>query len=210
MPTIKVLELVGVSEQSFHHAVESALEEANQSVRGITGLEVLNTTAKVRDGKIAEYHADVKFAFPTHTIHMAPEGGTVHEDVPDSDVEGTRVGREAGEGDRGVEPIGALVRKERLPDQLLGEFDAVPAGDERERNLRCDHRDRHRLEAPAAHVVAAVAEEIDLPRGDRVRPGGDGPLELGPEGFQRQAVGQERRGVLEGHRLQLARLDVQE
>lgn len=64
MPTIKILELVGVSDQSFHQAVENALEEAGRSVRGISGLEVINTTARVREGKIAEYHANVKFAFP--------------------------------------------------------------------------------------------------------------------------------------------------
>ena len=63
MPTIKVLELVGVSDKSWHDAVDNALEEANKSVRNITGLDVLHTTAKVRDGKILEYHADVKLAF---------------------------------------------------------------------------------------------------------------------------------------------------
>lgn len=63
MPTIKVLELVGVSEKSWHDAVDNALEEANKSVRNITGIDVLHTTAKVQDGRIAEYHANVKFAF---------------------------------------------------------------------------------------------------------------------------------------------------
>lgn len=64
MPAIKILELVGVSDASFHGAVENALQEAGRTVRGISGLEVVNTTAKVKDGKIAEYHANVKFAFP--------------------------------------------------------------------------------------------------------------------------------------------------
>lgn len=63
MPTIKVLELVGVSDQSFHGAVENALEDANKSVRNITGFDVLNTTGKVKEGRIVEYHANVKFAF---------------------------------------------------------------------------------------------------------------------------------------------------
>ena len=64
MPTIKVLELVGVSDKSFHDAVQNALTEASQTVRNIRGLDVLGTTAKVENGKITEYHADVKFAFP--------------------------------------------------------------------------------------------------------------------------------------------------
>ncbi len=63
MPTIKVLELVGVSKKSWHDAVEDALKEANKTVRGITGVDVLHTTAKIQDGKIIEYHANVKFAF---------------------------------------------------------------------------------------------------------------------------------------------------
>lgn len=63
MAAIKVLELVGVSDQSFHGAVENALEEANKTVRNITGIDVLHTTAKVKGGKIAEYHATVKCAF---------------------------------------------------------------------------------------------------------------------------------------------------
>lgn len=63
MATIKVLELVGVSDKSWHDAVNQALEEAQKSVRNITGVDVLHTTAKVKDGRIAEYHADVKFAF---------------------------------------------------------------------------------------------------------------------------------------------------
>lgn len=63
MPTIKVLELVGVSDKSWHNAVENALTEASKTVRNITGVDVLNTTAKVKNGKISEYHANVKFAF---------------------------------------------------------------------------------------------------------------------------------------------------
>lgn len=63
MPAIKVLEIVGVSNQSWHDAVQNALDEASKSVRNITGVDVLHTTAKVQDGKITEYHANVKFAF---------------------------------------------------------------------------------------------------------------------------------------------------
>lgn len=63
MATIKVLELVGVSPKSWHDAVDQALAEAAKSVRNITGVDVLHTTAKVKDNKIVEYHANVKFAF---------------------------------------------------------------------------------------------------------------------------------------------------
>jgi len=63
MPTIKVLELVGVSAESWEDAVQNAVAHANKSVRNIQGVDVVRTTAKVKDGKISEYHADIKFAF---------------------------------------------------------------------------------------------------------------------------------------------------
>lgn len=63
MAAIKVLELVGVSDKSWREAVQNAVEEATKTVRNITGVDVLHTTAKVKDGKIEEYHANVKLAF---------------------------------------------------------------------------------------------------------------------------------------------------
>jgi len=63
MAVIKVLELVGVSDQSFEHAVQSALGEASKTVRNISGVDVKGHTAKIQDGRIVEYHADCKFAF---------------------------------------------------------------------------------------------------------------------------------------------------
>jgi flavin-binding protein dodecin len=63
MPVIKILELVGVSEKSWHDAVDQALVEATKTVRDITGVDVINTTATIRNGRIVEYHANVKFAF---------------------------------------------------------------------------------------------------------------------------------------------------
>jgi len=63
MPTVKVLELVGVSNKSWDDAVQNALKEASKTVRGISGVDILHKTAKVKDGKIFEYHTDCKFAF---------------------------------------------------------------------------------------------------------------------------------------------------
>jgi dodecin len=47
MATIKILELIGVSDKSWHDAVEQALKEASKSMHGITGVEVISTTAKI-------------------------------------------------------------------------------------------------------------------------------------------------------------------
>jgi flavin-binding protein dodecin len=63
MAVVKVLELVGVSDKSWHDAVDNALTEAAKTVRNITGVDVMHTTAKIDNNRIVEYHADVKFAF---------------------------------------------------------------------------------------------------------------------------------------------------
>jgi flavin-binding protein dodecin len=63
MAVVKVLELVGVSEKSWHDAVDNALAEAVKTVRNITGVDVLHTTAKIENNRVVEYHANVKFAF---------------------------------------------------------------------------------------------------------------------------------------------------
>ena len=61
--TVKILELVGESQESWQEAVESAVKDASRTVRNISGVEVLNNTANVKDGKIVEYKANVAIAF---------------------------------------------------------------------------------------------------------------------------------------------------
>lgn len=61
---IKVVELVGVSQQSWSDAARRAVEEASKTIRGINGIDVVNSSAVVSDGKVSEYHVTVKVAFP--------------------------------------------------------------------------------------------------------------------------------------------------
>lgn len=63
MPVVKVIELVGQSENSWEEAVRMAVAEAAKTVRHITGVEVLNWTGEVEDGRIKQYRADVQLAF---------------------------------------------------------------------------------------------------------------------------------------------------
>jgi flavin-binding protein dodecin len=63
LAVIKVLELVGVSDKSWSDAARQAVEQASQTIRGINGVDVVNSTAKVKDGAITEYHVTVKIAF---------------------------------------------------------------------------------------------------------------------------------------------------
>lgn len=61
---IKVIELTGRSGSSWSDAARNAVEEAAKTIRGITGIDVVNSTASVSDGKISEYRVTVKIAFP--------------------------------------------------------------------------------------------------------------------------------------------------
>ena len=61
---VKVIELVGVSQQSYSDAVRQAVAEASKTIRGINGVEVIRSSAKVQDGEISEYRVDLKIAFP--------------------------------------------------------------------------------------------------------------------------------------------------
>jgi hypothetical protein len=60
---IKVLEIIGISEESFDDAVSQAVAKASETIDGITGVEVTRQTARVKDGKVTQYHATVKLAF---------------------------------------------------------------------------------------------------------------------------------------------------
>jgi dodecin len=61
----KISEIVGSSDKSWEDAVQVALTEATKTIRGITGIELTDMTAKVdpTTGKIVEYHSTVKIAF---------------------------------------------------------------------------------------------------------------------------------------------------
>jgi flavin-binding protein dodecin len=60
---VRVIELVGVSAKSWSDAAQQAVARATQTIRHVTGVEVLRSTAVVKDGKIVEYHVNVKLAF---------------------------------------------------------------------------------------------------------------------------------------------------
>lgn len=61
---VKILELVGSSPKSFSDAVRNAVQEASKTIRGIQGVEVLNSNATVGDdGQLSNYKVHVKIAF---------------------------------------------------------------------------------------------------------------------------------------------------
>ena len=63
MSVAKVVQLVGSSDQSFSAAVREAVTRAAQTIRGITGVDVVSSQASVSDGQITEYRVTVNIAF---------------------------------------------------------------------------------------------------------------------------------------------------
>ena len=60
---VKVIEVIGVSDEGFEDAVAQAVKKASESISGITGVEVHSMNARVSDGKVVQYRASCKLAF---------------------------------------------------------------------------------------------------------------------------------------------------
>lgn len=63
MAVIKTIDLVGVSTESWRDAAQQALAEAAKTIRGIEAMDILETSAKVEDGKVSEYLTHVQIRF---------------------------------------------------------------------------------------------------------------------------------------------------
>jgi flavin-binding protein dodecin len=63
MAVIKTIDLVGVSTESWDDAARQALAEAAKTIRGIEGMDILETSAVVRDNRITEFHTHVQIRF---------------------------------------------------------------------------------------------------------------------------------------------------
>lgn len=63
---VKVIELVGSSNNNWTDAVDNAVKEAAKTIDHILGVEVTNLTAHIDGNRINEYKANVKIAFHVH------------------------------------------------------------------------------------------------------------------------------------------------
>jgi hypothetical protein len=63
MAVLNTIELTGVSAESWGDAAREALKEAARTIRHITKLEVVRTSAVIDDGTITEYHTEVRIFF---------------------------------------------------------------------------------------------------------------------------------------------------
>lgn len=64
MAVARVTEIIGSSDTSWDDAVKNAMDRANQTLRGLTGLEVTKMNAAIgEDGQISEYRAHIRITF---------------------------------------------------------------------------------------------------------------------------------------------------
>lgn len=59
----KVSDVIGSSPESFEDAARSVLVRANRTLRGTTGLEVVEKSVKTENGTISEYRIRLRLSF---------------------------------------------------------------------------------------------------------------------------------------------------
>ena len=59
----RVSEIIGASPTSFNDAIKVGFERANRTLRGITGLRILEQRVSVEDGEIKEYRVRMEIIF---------------------------------------------------------------------------------------------------------------------------------------------------
>ena len=62
----KVIELVGVSSESWEKAAANAVETAAKSLRDLRIAEVVDLNMQIEEGKVSAYRAKVKVSFKYH------------------------------------------------------------------------------------------------------------------------------------------------
>ena len=63
MAVARVTKIIGSSPKSWQDAVNAALNRAGKTLRGVTGINVLEHKAHVEKGKITEYRATMEVTF---------------------------------------------------------------------------------------------------------------------------------------------------
>lgn len=61
--TVKVIELVGNSTESWEDAAQSALDDADETLENISGIELVSQTADVENGRIERYKTTIHVSF---------------------------------------------------------------------------------------------------------------------------------------------------
>jgi flavin-binding protein dodecin len=61
--TYKIVELVGVSEESIQQAIRNAVARAARSLKGLDWFEMTEVRGLVKDGKVNQFQVKVKVGF---------------------------------------------------------------------------------------------------------------------------------------------------
>lgn len=64
MTAVKIVKVLGTSDESWEDASEEAVAKASETIDDIQGVEVEDWTADVENGEITGYKATVEIAFP--------------------------------------------------------------------------------------------------------------------------------------------------
>ena len=61
--TYKMIELVGVSEDSVQQAIRNAIARASRSLKGLDWFEVMEVRGLVKDGQVSQFQVKLKVGF---------------------------------------------------------------------------------------------------------------------------------------------------
>ena len=61
--TYKLIELVGVSENSMEEAIQNAVSRANQTLKNLDWFEVVEARGMIQDGKVNQFQVKIKVGF---------------------------------------------------------------------------------------------------------------------------------------------------
>jgi flavin-binding protein dodecin len=61
--TYKLIELVGVSERSTEDAIQNALAQASQTLKGLAWFEVKEMRGLIEEGKVSQFQVTLKIGF---------------------------------------------------------------------------------------------------------------------------------------------------
>lgn len=63
MVLIKINEVIGTSSKSFDAALKEAVKSICQNKKNVSGVKIVGWTADVKNGKIADYKVNVRYAY---------------------------------------------------------------------------------------------------------------------------------------------------
>ncbi|MFC7154990.1 dodecin family protein [Halomarina halobia] len=75
MTAVKVIKVLGTSNESWEDAAQEAVRQASETIHDISGVEVEDWTASVEDGEIVEYKTTVEIAFPVKAQQRGQKSG---------------------------------------------------------------------------------------------------------------------------------------